>query len=264
VAHEVVKKVGSRAYRYRVESYRDPHTKKVRSRWHYVGVVRPGDSNDSAAEPARRRAPGDTRERLITAFLALVEESSYDEVTAGMVATRAGFAHGTFYRYFGDKRAAFMAAVDRVREELERDRPTFEGPIGDLASERARFGAWTTTLLSHKGRHAGMIRAFYDALEDDEELQTMRRERRDQRIADLAGYFEKLAAATIVDIADPLALASALTALVLGVLRDSMVPGATLDAATVAGVVDVFDRAIFKAVDGNNSATERRDASISK
>jgi AcrR family transcriptional regulator len=272
MAHEVIKKVGRRAYRYRVESYRDPETKKVRSRWQYLGVAQdgetapqtPSEGTDAVVQRKPRRASGDTRERLVTAFLALVESGSYDAVTAGMVAAKAGLAHGTFYRYFRDKRAALMAALDRVREEFERDRPTFDAPFGDLAAERARVGAWTTGLLSKPAQHAGMLRAFYDALEDDPELQAMRRGRRAARIAGLAGYFEKLVAARIVALEDPVALASALTALVDGVLRESVFAGIALEKATVSGVVDVFDRAIFMAAEGSSSATDRRDVSISK
>jgi len=55
MAHEVIKKVGRRAYRYRVESYRDPETKKVRSRWRYLGVAAPGDS---ASPPPAVGGPG--------------------------------------------------------------------------------------------------------------------------------------------------------------------------------------------------------------
>jgi AcrR family transcriptional regulator len=267
VAHEVVKRVGRRAYRYLVESYRDPDTKKVRSRWKYLGIV-PAEARGQA--PTKERGPEsapaakptrDTRERLVSAFLELVNSEPYEALTAGMVASKAGLAHGTFYRYFRDKRAVFMAALERVKAEFDRGRPTFDPPIGDLDAERARVRAWVA-MLSRRGNHRGMIRAFYDALEDDPELGAMRRARRAERSADLARYLERLVAGNIADVPDPAALAAALTAMVDGVLREAA--GDALENATVSGVADVFDRAIFKAAEGSSSATDSRAVSVSK
>jgi len=181
----------------------------------------------------------------VRAFLELVESGSYSAVTAGMVAAKAGLAHGTFYRYFRDKRAVFMAALDRVREELERDRPTFDPPFGDVRAERARVRAWTTTLLTKPALHAGMLRAFYDALEGDPELQALRRERRAARMSALARYLQQLDDAGIVEIDDPVALAAALTVLVDAALRESVIAGAVPERATLSGVVYVFERSIF-------------------
>ena len=115
MSHEVIKRVGARAYRYRVESYRDASSKKVRSRWTYLGRVdRPADDGEPpSVAPRTRRRTSETRERLIEAFEFLLETLSFDRVTAGAVAERAGVAHGTFYRYFSDKAALLRAALDR-------------------------------------------------------------------------------------------------------------------------------------------------------
>ena len=267
MAHDVIKRVGKRAYRYRVESYRDAETKKVRSRWTYLGVA-PLDGSlaaGSAAETGPRPLPRDTRERLVLAFAGRVEEHSYAAVTAGMVAKRAGLAHGTFYRHFQDKRAVFMAALDRVREEFDREGPSLEGPLGDVEAERARVRSWVVFKLSSPAQHAGMLRAFLEAVGDDPELNAVRAERRAQRIAGFARYLEKIGAATDARFVDPAALASALVALVDGALREAIAYGAVPESATIAGVAEVFDRAIFRAAAGKVSATETRVlSSISK
>jgi AcrR family transcriptional regulator len=246
--HEVIKRVGRRAYRYRVESYRDPETKKVRSRWTYLGrVARHGDGLAPAAETAvARRAPLQTRERLIAAFERLVGRLPYAAVTAGMVAAEAGLAHGTFYRYFSDKRAVFTAALERTRDELERARPSFDPPIGTLAEERARVRAWIEAILVRPASNPGVLRVYFDILEVDEALRTARRERRLELIAALAGYLERLSDSYIVEVAEPAALATALLALVDAVFREAVVSGSAVEAATVAGVVAVFDRTIFR------------------
>ena len=222
MAHEVVKRVGRRAYRYRVESYRDPQTQKVRSHWTYIGrVLSRGESLAPGGEsPVARRAPLQTRERLVAAFERLAGRLSYATVTAGMVAAEAGLAHGTFYRYFSDKRAVFTAALERTRDELE--------PI-----------------LRKPSLNPGVVRAYFDVLEDDEALRTARRERLRERVAALSAYLERLRASNIIELADPAAIASALLALVDAVFRDAVVSGTAVEGVTVAGVVAVCDRAIF-------------------
>jgi AcrR family transcriptional regulator len=162
-----------------------------------------------------------------------------------MVAAEAGLAHGTFYRYFSDKRAVFTAALERTRDELERARPSFDPPLGTLAEERARVRAGVEAILRKPSLNPGVVRAYFDVLEDDEALRTARRERLRERVAALSAYLERLRASNIIELADPAAIASALLALVDAVFRDAVVSGTAVEGVTVAGVVAVFDRAIF-------------------
>ena len=55
VAYEVIKRVSGRAYRYRVESYRDPVTRRVRGKWTYLGRVE-GEGTLSPERKSRRRS----------------------------------------------------------------------------------------------------------------------------------------------------------------------------------------------------------------
>src|SRR5579875_1893773 len=112
MAYEVTKRIAGRAYRYRVESVRDPETGKRRSRWTYLGRA----EGAAAAAPAPARRRGDARERLLDALERLLEARDLAGVTADAVAAEAGLAHGTFYRHFRDKRDAFKAALDRLRK----------------------------------------------------------------------------------------------------------------------------------------------------
>ncbi len=245
MSHEVIKRVGRRAYRYSVESYRDAATQKVRSRWTYVGRVASDGGVEGPALERTRVAGRKTRERLIDAFERLLEGESYAGVTAGAVARSAGFAHGTFYRYFTDKRALLLATLDRLREELDRVRPSFEPPFGDRAVERARIGAWVEAVLSRPAAHPGVLRAWYDMLEVDEPLRSSRRTRRVERVAALRSYFEKLAAAGTIALEKPEPLATALVMVVDAALRAAVVEAAVIDEATIAGVAALFDRSIF-------------------
>jgi AcrR family transcriptional regulator len=244
VAHEVVKHVGARAYRYRVESYRDPASGKVRGKWTYLGRA---GSAETAARP--RQSAQETRERLLAALERLLEEHEYGGVTAGAIAAAAGLAHGTFYRYFSDKQAALRAAIERAREAWARTRPSFEPPYGSLEAERDRVRTWVIAVLSAPYERRGLMRAWYAQREIDVELQALRRRGRAQTVDALASYLEGLGKAKTTGVPRPRELAAALLVLLEGTLRRALVEGESLDAGAIAGVVDVFDRAVFKAED---------------
>jgi AcrR family transcriptional regulator len=247
MAHEVVKQVGQRAYRYRVESFRDPETKKVRSRWTYLGRVDLAGDGTAAGAVVSRRAPERTRERLVDAFERLVERLPYGAVTAGAVADEAGLAHGTFYRHFKDKRAVLVRALDRVREELERATPTFDPPFGPPAAERERVRAWVEGVLMRPATHRGVLRAWYDALRVDDALRAEREARRRRRVAALSAYLELLTESGTAAIENVEPLATALVALVDAVFRIEVLEREEPDVTLVAGASDVFVRSIFAA-----------------
>jgi AcrR family transcriptional regulator len=242
MAYEVIKRVGQRAYRYSVESYRDPGSKKVRAHWTYLGPVRSAE-----AEPPRiaRRAKGSTRERLLDAFERLVQNHPYVTVTAGAVAIEAGVAHGTFYRYFKDKPALLRGALARIRDDIDRVQPSFDPPFGSVADERTRIRGWVSALLERPAERQGVKRAYYEALDDDPDLQALRVKRRRERIAALRGYLEALVRAGTIALAEPASLASALIMLLEGAFRASVLKTNAPDDVTIAGVVSVVERAIF-------------------
>jgi len=245
--HEVIKRVGSRAYRYRVESYRDPDTNKVRSRWTYLGTAAESPGGAAGSQQVARRAPAHTRERLVRAFERLAATRAYANLTAGMVATEAGLAHGTFYRYFRDKQGVLMAALERIREQLERERPSFDPPFGPLDRERERVRAWLETSLGTPAEHPGVLRAYFELLETDVALRELRVRRTAERTAALAAYLRSLTLAGLIDLGDPSALAAALLALTDAVFRDATLARGPVDANVLTGVASVFDRAIFAA-----------------
>ena len=241
MAHEVVKQVGSRAYRYSVESYRDPVSGKVRGRWTYLGRV------DAGTEPRRRGAEASaaTRERLLEALERLLERRDFAGIGAGDVAGEAGLAHGTFYRHFRNKRDALIAVFERAKAEIERSRPSFDLPLGDLESERARVRRWVQSALGSPLGRPGFLRAWYATVATDAELSAARVARRADTAAAFTAYLAALAGAGLAHIERPESLANALLTLFDGVFRAALLDAARIDAATVAGACDVFERAIF-------------------
>jgi len=239
LAHDVVKRVGERSYRYRVERYRDPSTGKMRGRWTYLGRV----ATDGSATAARRRT-ADTRERLLAALGRLVERRPFGEVTAGQVAEEAGLAHGTFYRYFRDKHDALRAAVEHVRDAVDWSVLLADRPVGTRLAERRRIRRWAEGALRAPIERPGLVRAWLSALEADTELARLRNERRAQTAADLVRYLERLDALGKARVPHARGTAAALRALMEATARTA-VAGQTVDDEEIEGALAVIDRAIF-------------------
>lgn len=66
-----------------------------------------------ALGPRRRRgAPDETRSRLLASAAEAFEAHGYFGTDTNRIARAAGYAPGTFYKHFADKRAAFLAVYE--------------------------------------------------------------------------------------------------------------------------------------------------------
>jgi AcrR family transcriptional regulator len=67
----------------------------------------------AAAGPRPRRgAPDDTRNRIVLAAAREFEDHGYFATDSNRIARAAGYAAGTFYKHFPDKRAVFLAVYE--------------------------------------------------------------------------------------------------------------------------------------------------------
>jgi AcrR family transcriptional regulator len=64
-------------------------------------------------EGGPRRNPDETRQRLLSSAAFLFNRDGYHGTDSNKIARHAGFAPGTFYKYFRDKRAALLAVQER-------------------------------------------------------------------------------------------------------------------------------------------------------
>jgi AcrR family transcriptional regulator len=236
MGQEIIKRVGERAYRYRVDRVLDPKTGRSRAKWTYLGRL-----TDSASPQASDRA-ATMRTRLLDAVERVLERTDYREL-----ASEAGVSHGTFYRYFKDKREAVGAALDRVKETIDRQRPRFDDRIASREEERLRVRQWVISVVHAPIERTGLLRAWYDVLSDDLELRTARDARRQTHQADFAAYLDRLASAGIIEPVVQAAFATSLLALFDAIFRSIATEQRVVDQAFVDGVAAVFDRAIFGA-----------------
>jgi AcrR family transcriptional regulator len=121
----------------------------------------------------RRGRPAETRARLVAAAATVFNRSGYHGTDSNRLARAAGYAPGTFYKHFADKRAAFLAVYEAwvTAEWAEVERVV--RATGD-ADERARRIVDMTVALHRRwrGLRASLralvaadpeVRAFYRA-----------------------------------------------------------------------------------------------------
>jgi AcrR family transcriptional regulator len=70
-----------------------------------------GNRKTRGARP-RRGTPIQTRERLLTAAGSLFNRAGYHGTDSNQIAKEAGYATGTFYKHFRDKREVFLAVYE--------------------------------------------------------------------------------------------------------------------------------------------------------
>ena len=71
-----------------------------------TGVKKTGDR-------PRRGSPGETRERLISTAAGQFNRQGFHGTDTNSIAKEAGYATGTFYKHFRDKREVFLVVYDR-------------------------------------------------------------------------------------------------------------------------------------------------------
>jgi AcrR family transcriptional regulator len=215
LAYEVIKRVSGRAYRYRVESFRDPETRRGRGRWTYLGRVDPADAGLPERPPKVS-----SRDRLIDAVARLLADHDAESLSAGSIAREAGVAYGTFYRHFTDRAHA-------VRETLLRRAPSlgdvdgrFTGEVRSRADERARISAWIRDAAESALRDRGLVRAWHVYSNADDAVVAARQQAVEAADVVVTAYLERLNAAKITAIVSPRFTAYALVALVVAIGRD--------------------------------------------
>ena len=233
LAYEVIKRVSGRAYRYRVESFRDPETRRVRGRWTYLGRVDPAD----AGLPDRPAKPS-SRDRLLDAVARLLANGDAEALSAGSIAREAGVAYGTFYRYFTDRGHAVREALLRHGPSLGDIPARFGQPPASRDDERARVAGWLRETAEHARRDRGVVRAWHVYSNADEAVLNARREAVDAAVDRVAEYLEALRQDRVTTISSARFAAYALVALVVALGRDAAFEE-NLAAAKVEGLVSL-------------------------
>jgi AcrR family transcriptional regulator len=236
MAYEVVKEIRGHNYRYSVESFRDPQTGKVKNKWTYLGRAQ-----DGAASPKRRASGDETRERILGAFLKLVERKKLRDVTPSAIAREAGITPATFYRHFHSRDDVVAVCTERATKEQDKRLAELAAIAPSAAQERARLRAFAIELVRRPSAPPALFRAW-SALSPE----TVREARHRQRIKAFAAYIEELQRrAYIPRDAKTHRMAVALSMIVHMFTRRSMIENKLLSEEDYAVVGDVFERLVF-------------------
>ena len=217
MAYEVIKRVSGRAYRYRVESYRDPVTRRVRGKWTYLGRV----EGEGTLSPERVARPS-SRDRLLDAVSRLLEVHELAVISTGMVASEAGLAYGTFYRHFRDLAHVVRDAMIRETSTLESLSGAMDEAPADQAAERSKITAWAREAIATAIARPGLFRAWLVTSNHDSAVVAERQRCFDARVRRMATYIARLQATGVAKgTSNPDFAAYAIIALVISAAREA-------------------------------------------
>jgi AcrR family transcriptional regulator len=145
---------------------------------------------------ARARA---TYQALLAAARDVFARRGYDETQSPDIAAAAGVSVGTFYRYFTDKRQAFVEMIAAHLEEAQRD------VLAQLQPERLGGGERRATidtaievLFRHAGRFPALENVFMAMALRDPEVARLKAEWDDAACAALAALIEAIVPREVV------------------------------------------------------------------
>src|SRR5580698_11384045 len=139
MAYEVTKRIKGHDYRYVVESYRDPETKRRKTKWTYVGAL----DGDGLRAPVARTRKHVTKADVVAAVAKLLEFRDPEHVTVSVIAKEAGISRSTFYRYFPSELKVFNAAVSQICDQFLLSLPELDNSVRTPQEARATFHRWS-------------------------------------------------------------------------------------------------------------------------
>jgi AcrR family transcriptional regulator len=180
--------------------------------------------------PRRRLAPEERRKLIVEAAGRLFGERGYDGTRLDAVAAAAGVTKPVLYRHFADKRALYLALLERHRADLG----SFAGAIPAGGTLDRRLRAVLEVWLDYVEAHDYAWRMLFRDTGGGEEVRAVRVEVHGRARAVLAGLIAHLAPEPIPERElEPLAelLSMGMAALVLWWIETPGVErGAVLDA----------------------------------
>lgn len=241
MAYRVTKRIGNREYRYHVEGYRDPKTKRIKQKWTYLGRVA-----GNSVVAARHRSRDDVRARILGAVVQLLEKRDVSRVTIDVVIRSARVSRATFYRHFSGKTAVLNAAIASVYEDLLEIPIRVDEPIASAAVERARLRSWVEGLLRAVVQKPGILRAVFSSAPLRKEKDKRTRVNRAIVHRSLVTYMDRLSAAGLTQVDDPAVLAHGIMSANAGVVRQIVYDRIECPPELlIAGAAEIVCRAVF-------------------
>jgi len=150
--------------------------------------VKPAERKARPPPRPRRGAPDETRRRLVAAAAEEFNRVGYEGTDSNRLARAAGYAPGTFYKHFRDKRDIFLAAyaewVTQEWDEVSRR-------LLQAGTAQARAAQTVELLLAHHRRWRGLRASLRMLVAVDGPVREFYREQRRRQL----DWLERLRAA---------------------------------------------------------------------
>src|SRR5882724_9508877 len=130
------------------------------------------------SRPAELRRNTSTTERLVEAALAEFNARGFGGTDTNKIARRAGFAPQTFYRWFPDKTAIFLAAYRRWENQ---EMNAIQSLRGTRSAAKRIVGA----IVAHHRAHLGFRRSLRLLAYENDAVREARAESRRRQLAQL-------------------------------------------------------------------------------
>jgi len=125
-----------------------------------------------------------TRTRLVDAAALEFNERGFSGTDTNRIARRAGFAPQTFYRWFDDKTAIFIAAY-QIWEDAEREM------LGDLLARKASTKRLVDAVVAHHRAHLIFRRSLRQLALDDPLVRRARADSRKRQIEQIKRWQQR-------------------------------------------------------------------------
>ena len=146
----------------------------------------------SKAKRPRRGTPTETRERLVAAASEIFDRDGYYRTDSNRIAAAAGYAAGTFYKHFDDKRGVLLAAYSRWIDE---EWGALEGELAEGGARGAVAERIVALVARMHVRGRGLRSALLAQLATDPEVRRFYRAQRKRQLDSLAALRKRTGAA---------------------------------------------------------------------
>jgi AcrR family transcriptional regulator len=140
-------------------------------------------AKSAAAERPRRGHPAATHARLVQAAAEVFNRVGYRGTDSNRLARAAGYAPGTFYKHFPDKRAIFLAAYEAW---VTAEWAAVERVLNEPAPRMARAAALVDTIVAMHRRWRGLRASLRALVAEDAEARAFYRAQRRRQLELLA------------------------------------------------------------------------------
>jgi AcrR family transcriptional regulator len=123
----------------------------------------------------KRGTPDETRRRLVAAAAATFNKVGFDGTDSNRIARAAGYAPGTFYKHFDDKRAIFVAVY---REWVASEWRDIRAAVAAGGSRRARAERIVDAFVAYHRKWRGFRASLRAVVATDAAVRAQYREQR--------------------------------------------------------------------------------------